>query len=83
MKSALLAGGAVLGLLQGDPETWFKWQPEAGAGLTDAAIEDLIARRNDAKKARNFADADRIRDELKANGVALEDTPSGTKWRRS
>jgi cysteinyl-tRNA synthetase len=83
LAADLRAGGQVLGLLQADPETWFKWQPEAGAGLTDAAIEDLIARRNDAKKARNFAEADRLRDDLKANGVALEDTPGGTKWRRS
>ena len=83
LAADLRAGGAVLGLLQADPETWFKWQPEAGAGLTDAAIEALIAGRNDAKKARNFTEADRIRDELKANGVALEDTPGGTKWRRS
>ena len=83
LAADLRAGGQVLGLLQADPETWFKWQPEAGAGLTDAAIEALIAGRNDAKKARNFAEADRIRDELKANGVALEDTPGGTKWRRS
>ena len=83
LAADLRAGGQVLGLLQADPETWFKWQPEAGAGLTDAAIEALIAGRNDAKKARNFTEADRIRDELKANGVALEDTPGGTKWRRS
>ena len=83
LAADLRAGGQVLGLLQANPETWFKWQPEAGAGLTDAAIEALIAGRNDAKKARNFAEADRIRDELKANGVALEDTPGGTKWRRS
>jgi len=83
LAADLRAGGAVLGLLQADSETWFKWQPEAGAGLTDAAIEDLIARRNDAKKARNFTEADRLRDDLKANGVALEDTATGTKWRRS
>jgi cysteinyl-tRNA synthetase len=81
LAADLRAGGAVLGLLQADPEAWFKWQPAGGEGLSDAAIEDLIARRIDAKKTRNFAEADRIRDELKACGVALEDTPQGTKWR--
>jgi cysteinyl-tRNA synthetase len=83
LAADLRAGGAVLGLLQADPEAWFKWQPAGGEGLSDAAIEDLIARRIDAKKTRNFAEADRIRDELKACGVALEDTPQGTKWRRA
>jgi cysteinyl-tRNA synthetase len=82
LASSLRAGGAVLGLLQADPETWFKWQPEGGAGLTDAAIDDLIARRAEAKKSRNFADADRIRDELKQNGVVLEDSSKGTTWKR-
>jgi cysteinyl-tRNA synthetase len=80
----LRAGGALLGLLQADPGAWFRWQPAGGGeGLSDAAIEDLIARRVEAKKARNFAEADRIRDELKDGGIALEDTPQGTKWRRA
>jgi cysteinyl-tRNA synthetase len=83
LAADLKAGGGALGLLQADPETWFKWQPEGGDSLTDAAINDLIVRRNEAKKARNFAEADRIRDELKAKGVVLEDGPGGTKWRRA
>jgi cysteinyl-tRNA synthetase len=83
LAADLRAGGALLGLLQADPEAWFKWRPESGEGLTDAAIDGLIARRIEAKKARNFPEADRIRDELKAKGVALEDTPQGTKWRRA
>jgi cysteinyl-tRNA synthetase len=83
LAADLKAGGAALGLLQADPETWFKWQPEGGDSLSDAAIEDLIARRNEAKKTRNFTEADRIRDELKNKGVVLEDSPAGTKWRRA
>ena len=48
----------------------------------DADIEQLIAARNAARKSRNFAESDRIRDELLARGILLEDTPAGTRWRR-
>jgi cysteinyl-tRNA synthetase len=48
----------------------------------DAEIEDMIAARNAARKARNFAESDRIRDALLAHGITLEDTPGGTRWRR-
>jgi cysteinyl-tRNA synthetase len=48
----------------------------------DAEIEALIAARNAARKARNFAESDRLRDELVARGILLEDTPAGTRWRR-
>ncbi|HEX6103252.1 MAG TPA: cysteine--tRNA ligase [Alphaproteobacteria bacterium] len=81
-KSALLAAGRALGLLEQDPEAWFRWQPAGGAALDEAAIEDLIRRRQEARKSRNFAEADRIRDELAAQGVLLEDGPQGTIWRR-
>jgi cysteinyl-tRNA synthetase len=82
LKGEILAGGALLGLLEQDPEDWFRWQPKAGAGLTDAEIETLIADRRAARAAKNFAEADRIRDQLVAAGVALEDKPDRTLWRR-
>jgi len=75
--SALLAAGTLLGLLQQDPEAWLK------GDQSDLSIEDAIARRNAARKARDFAEADRIRGELMAKGVILEDKPGGkTEWRR-
>jgi cysteinyl-tRNA synthetase len=82
LKAMLLAGGALLGVLQSDPEVWLRGAASTG-GLSDASIERLIADRNAARKQRNFAESDRIRDELKANGVILEDGSSGTTWRRA
>ena len=77
-----LASGHALGLLQQEPEAWFKWQPAGQSGPTDAEIEAQIAARVAAKKAKNFAESDRIRDALKAQGVILEDSAAGTTWRR-
>ena len=74
---------AVLGLLQQDPEAWFKWQPPAKAGgLSDAEIDALIAERVAARKAKDFARADEIRGILTAEGIAVEDSAEGAVWRR-
>jgi cysteinyl-tRNA synthetase len=70
----IAGSGALLGL-SNDHEAWF------GRG-EDQVIEARIAERSAAKSARDFATADRIRDELKADGIILEDGPSGTTWRR-
>nr|WP_241447484.1 cysteine--tRNA ligase [Sphingomonas telluris] len=74
--ATLKASAALLGLLGASAEEWFK-----GGGDADA-IEARIAERAEAKKNRDFATADRIRDELKADGILLEDGSSGTTWRK-
>ncbi|MEM9397839.1 MAG: cysteine--tRNA ligase [Pseudomonadota bacterium] len=80
----LLAVGELLGLLQSDAEEWLQGPRGSGAGgLANAEIEALISARADAKAAKDYARADELRDELSAAGVVLEDSPSGTLWRRA
>ena len=81
-RAALRGSGALLGLLQADPETWFRGAGQAD-GMSDAEIEALKAARDAARAARNFAEADRIRDVLAAEGITLEDRADGTLWRRA
>tara|TARA_R110002074_G_scaffold2438_3_gene14104 strand:- start:560 stop:1957 length:1398 start_codon:yes stop_codon:yes gene_type:complete len=81
--AALKSAASVLGLLQQDPEAWFKWQPPAKAGgLSDAEIDALIAERVAARQAKDFARADEIRGILTAEGIAVEDSAEGATWRR-
>ena len=79
----LLAAGAVLGLLQQDPEAWFKWRPTNTEAVEEAEIEALIAKRLNARKARDFVESDRIRDDLAGRGIVLEDGADGTTWRQA
>ena len=80
LKRQLLAAGALLGLLGQEPAAWFKGAIEA-TGLAPAEIERLIEARAAARRARDFAEADRIRDQLAAEGVVLEDAAGKTTWR--
>jgi cysteinyl-tRNA synthetase len=73
--------GGVLGILQDAPESYLR----GGGGIAgpgDAEIDDLIRRRAQARRSRQWAEADRIRDELQAAGILLEDGAAGTTWRR-
>lgn len=82
-KGNLLAAAGILGLLQEDPEDWFKWQPASSAdGLSDDEIEAKITARADARANKDFAASDAIRDELLAAGIILEDAAGQTTWRR-
>jgi cysteinyl-tRNA synthetase len=81
IKAQLLEAGRLLGLLQQSPEVWFATASESVGSITPAEIEKLLEARVEARKAKNFAESDRIRDELKAKGVVIEDSAQGTRWR--
>ncbi len=80
LAASLRASADVLGLLGAEPEAWFT----AGtpAALSNADVERLIAARRAARECRDFATADRIRGELTAAGISIEDGAEGTRWRR-
>ena len=79
LKAQLLADAYMLGLLYNEPEKWFKGEDD---NAETAEIEALIAKRADAKKNKDWATADAIRNELKERGIVLEDSPTGTTWKR-
>jgi cysteinyl-tRNA synthetase len=78
-KADLLGAGLALGLLQQDPAVWFA---RGASSDDDGRIRNLIDARAAAKKARDFARADAIRDQLADEGILLEDTPQGVRWVR-
>jgi cysteinyl-tRNA synthetase len=78
----LRESGEILGLLQYDPEAWFRWQPENVNGLPDNEINRLVEERLAARKQKNFVRADEIRALLAKENIVLEDSGSETFWRR-
>lgn len=80
LKAQLLGAGKVLGLLQQAPAEWFA---RGVSGDDDARIQALVDERAAAKQARDFARADALRDQLATEGILLEDTPQGVRWKRA
>lgn len=78
IKGQILAAGNLIGLLQQDPENWFK----SGNDDEAAEIDALVKARDEARATKNWAEADRIRDELNARNVVVEDGPDGSIWRK-
>jgi len=85
LARSLRAGAALLGLLERSPRAWFAGAAAGAAagGPDEAEIEALVARREALRKARRFAEADAIRDELARAGIIIEDVAGGSRWRRS
>jgi cysteinyl-tRNA synthetase len=80
LKSQLLSAGMVLGLLQQSPQAWFaKGNDESD----DTRIQALVDERHAAKQAKNYARSDEIRKQLADEGILLEDTPQGVRWKRA
>ena len=75
--------GGILGLLQESPEVYLKSTAHSDDGLSDQQIDELITQRSLAKADKNWAEADRLRDELNAQGIELEDKAGVTSWRRA
>lgn len=79
----LKAAGELMGFLGCDPDAWFKWTPPSeNTRLSTEEIEAMLAARAAARKAKDFKTSDRIRDELAAQGILIEDGPGGATWRR-
>jgi len=82
LAEAVRAGGWLLGIATSDPAAWFAAGKAAG-GSEEAEIDSLVARRDALRKERNFAEADRIRQQLVERGIVIEDVAGGARWRRT
>ena len=82
LKSLILQAGRLLGILQQSPDDWFTSGVGDDSGLSGDEIQTLIDERQQAKLDKNYARADNIRQQLKEQGIVLEDSREGTKWRR-
>ena len=81
LATEILAAGDLVGLLQSDPEDWFTGS--ADSDLSDKEIDKFLSERTEARKSGDYKLADKIRDDLAARGISMEDGPDGTKWRRT
>ncbi|MEE9329557.1 MAG: DALR domain-containing protein, partial [Parvularculaceae bacterium] len=81
LKASLLGAGELMGFFNEDPDTWFKGIAQLD-GLSDADIDALLIERADARKSKDFARSDQIRDQLTAAGIVIEDSATGATWRR-
>ena len=81
LKARILAAGNLLGILQQDPQQWLQGGVLEGQ-VSAEEIEALIVQRQQAKLDKNYDRADKIRQDLLQQGVVLEDSREGTKWRR-
>ena len=82
LAGTLVHLGSILGILQNDPEAFLKAKLDNADGLSDEAIDQKITERIEAKQNKDWAKADQLRDQLKEQGIVLEDSSSGTIWRR-
>ena len=83
LASTVVELAGVLGLRVGADDRAARPADAAAAAGENAEIETLVAARQQARAARDFAEADRLRDELSARGVTVEDTPAGPVWHRN
>ena len=81
IKFNLLEIGKIFGILQEKPDTWLGYGQTAN--IDQGTIEDLIKRRNEARRNKNFDMADKIREDLKEKGIEIEDTSDGTVWKNT
>jgi cysteinyl-tRNA synthetase len=81
LARTLRASAELVGLLSSDPASWF--EEGADSEVDGAEIDQLLKQRNAARTARDFAEADRIRDMLTDKGIVIEDGPDGSRWRRA
>ena len=80
-KASLIAAGRLFGILQESPDSWLGYEMDE-SDIDISKIDNLLAERETARNERNFGRADEIRDELKAAGIEIEDTPKGSIWRK-
>ena len=82
LASLLRHLGGIIGLLQSDPEEYLKSQAGRAGGLSDEEVDALVEQRWQARRQKDWAAADRIRDQLTEAGIEIEDAADGTRWRR-